>query len=154
MTASKIKKSSSLYVRELKTKYKSLNTERIHINDPGKVSDFIREQIGEENREHFSILGINNKNMVVIYHNVSVGTATESIVHPREVFTAAILSGCSGIIITHNHPSGNLTPSKQDIEVTKRITEAGKVLGIPLIDHIIVGFDNPGYYSMKENGHC
>ncbi|PKL19580.1 MAG: DNA repair protein RadC [Spirochaetae bacterium HGW-Spirochaetae-5] len=153
MTATKIKKSSSLYVRELTTKYKTLNTERIHVSDPGKVANFIREQIGEENREHFSVLGINTKNVVVIYHNVSIGTVDQSIVHPREVFTAALLSGCSGIIVTHNHPSGIVAPSKQDIEVTRRISEAGKVMGIPLVDHIIVGFDNPEYYSMKENGY-
>ncbi len=153
MNSVKIKRTSSLYVRELTTKYKTLNTEKIQVNNPSLVAEFIRGKIADENREHFSMLGINNKNVVVIYHNVSVGTVSESIVHPREVFAPALLAGCSGVIVTHNHPSGIIGPSRQDIETTKKILEAGKIIGIPLVDHIIVGFDTDEFYSMKENGY-
>jgi len=82
---------------------------------------------------------------------VSIGTITEAIVHPREVFRDAIKEAGSGIIVTHNHPSGNASPSKQDIDTTKRLVEAGKIVGIPLLDHIIL--TNSSYYSMKENGY-
>lgn len=105
-----IKRKSSLYVRELSTKYKALVT-------------------------------------------LHTGTVSESIVHPREVFGAAILGNCSGIIIAHNHPSGTLTPSRQDLETTMRPVDAGKIIGIPIIDHIIIGFNSANYYSLKEEGH-
>ena len=82
---------------------------------------------------------------------VSIGTITEAIVHPREVFRDAIREGGSGIIVTHNHPSGNPSPSKQDIETTRRLIEAGKIVGIPLVDHIIL--TDSTFYSMKENGY-
>ena len=148
----KAKKYSS-YIREITTQYKTLNTEKIHISYPSAVVEFLQKKISSENKEHFSILGVNNKNQIVMYYNVSIGTVTESIVHPREVFSAAILSGCSGIIITHNHPSGNPTPSREDIATTKRIYDAGKIIGIQVLDHIIVAFDTADYYSMKENGY-
>lgn len=82
---------------------------------------------------------------------ISIGTITEAIVHPREVFRDAIREGGSGIIVTHNHPSGILTPSRQDIETTRRLVEAGKIVGIPVVDHIIL--TNSSFYSMKENGY-
>jgi DNA repair protein RadC len=92
--------------------------------------------------------------MVVSYSVISVGTVSEAIVHPCEVFLSAVLTLASGVIVAHNHPSGNHLPSKQDIETTKRLAEAGRIMGIQLVDHIIIGFNNAGdFYSMKENGY-
>lgn len=102
-------------------------------------------------KEEFRVLVINNKNMLIKKSIVSIGTITEAIVHPREVFRDAIRENGSGIIVTHNHPSGNPAPSKQDIETTRRLIEAGKIVGIPLVDHIIL--TDSSYYSMKENGY-
>jgi len=151
--ASKFKKcgSTHMYIREIVTLYKTLDTKRIKITDPKAVANFIRSQIGDQNREHFSILCMNNKNEIVSYHNVSIGTVKERIVHPRELFTAAVITGASGIIITHNHPSGNVKPSKEDLKTTERIIEGSKIMGIPLLDHIIVGFNTEEFYSIKEN---
>lgn len=142
-------KKDQKYIREVKASFKKLNTETIHVQNPQAVCEFIKSQIGNATKEHFIVLGIDNKNMVIIYHVVSIGTITEMIVHPREVFMPVIKSLCSGVILAHNHPSGNPMPSRQDSETTRRMAEAGKILGIPVIDHIIVGND---YYSFAENG--
>lgn len=147
-----IKRKSSLYVRELSTKYKALKTPVTQLNSPQTVADFLKDKIGNECKENFVVLGVNNKNEVMIFSKISTGTVSESIVHPREVFGAAILGNCSGIIISHNHPSGTLTPSRQDITTTKRLKEAGEIMGIPVIDHIIIGFNSDNYYSFKEEG--
>jgi DNA repair protein RadC len=148
----KIRKSSVSYIREIQTTYRALDTERIKISSPASVVDFLQEMIGSASREIFVVLCVNNKNDIVNYYPVSIGTATEAVVHPREVFYTAVDSAASGIIVAHNHPSGTLEPSRQDIQTTERLKEAGKIMGIPLLDHIIVAFDN-GYYSMKEHGH-
>lgn len=137
------------YIREVKTSFKSLKTESIHLSNPQAVYNFLKEKIGNETKEHFVMLGMNNKNMVLVYNVVSVGTISESIVHPREVFFPAISALCSGIVVAHNHPSGVTYPSDQDVTTTRRLVEAGKILGIPVLDHIIIG---NGYFSMKENG--
>jgi DNA repair protein RadC len=122
-----------------------------HISSPGAVWQLLLPEIACLNKEEFRVLVVNNKNMLLKKTVVSVGTITEAIVHPREVFRDAIRESGSGIIVTHNHPSGNAAPSKQDIETTKRLVEAGKIVGIPLLDHIIM--TNSSYFSMKENGH-
>jgi len=155
-SVSKIKKSLCNYIREIIVQYKVLDTERIHTSDPRTVAEFIHKKIGDDCRENFVILCVDNKNMVVSYSLVSVGTVTEAIVHPREVFIAAIMTKASSVIIAHNHPSGNCIPSVQDIETTKRLVDGGKIIGIPVLDHIIIGFGYKGdnsYYSMKENGY-
>jgi len=148
-----IKSNTNSYIREVYTQYRTLETEKIHTSSPLAVANFIKSMIGDECRECFCVLGVNNRNYVVNFHKVSIGTNCEAIVHPREVFISAILSGCNGIIITHNHPSGVIEPSKQDIDTTTRLSGAGKIIGIPLMDHIIIGFDNFGYYSMKEHDY-
>lgn len=150
----KIKKNLCSYIREIVVQYQPLETEIITLNNPERVYEFIREKIGNQSNEYFVTLCVNNQNEIVSYALVSIGTVSEAIVHPREVFISAIMSKASGIIVAHNHPSGHMTPSSQDIETTKRLSEAGKIIGIPMIDHIIVGFNNNfEYYSMKENGY-
>lgn len=101
----------------------------------------------DRDKEHFWVLGCNTKLRVKYIDLVSLGTVDASLVHPREVFRMAIHKGCSSIILGHNHPSGEIDPSSQDDEVTRRLVGAGKVLGIRVVDHIIVG---DGYYSYAE----
>ena len=96
------------------------------------------------------LLTLDVKNVVTSISTVSIGSINTSVVHPREVFKTAILSNAASIILAHNHPSGDVTPSKQDINITHRINECGKILGIDLLDHLIIGDDT--YTSLKEKG--
>lgn len=103
-------------------------------------------------QEHFCILTLNTKNKVVGAHTIFVGSLNCSIVQPREVFQAALLNNAASIIAFHNHPSGDPSPSREDIEVTKRLEECGRIMGIELLDHVIIG-DNLRYCSLKEKGY-
>lgn len=104
----------------------------------------------EEAQEVFGILVLNTKSKIVAVHEVSRGALNASIVHPREVFKPAVLHNAAAIICFHNHPSGDPKPSREDIEITKRLVEAGNIMGIEILDHIIVGDDR--YVSLKERG--
>jgi len=103
-----------------------------------------------EAQEVFGILILNIKNRIVAVHEISRGTLNSSLVHPREVFKPAILHNAASIICFHNHPSGDPEPSREDVELTKRLVEAGKIMGIEVFDHIVVG--DEGYVSLKERG--
>lgn len=118
------------------------------LNNPQMIFDFLKEKIGKEKKERFVILFFDTRNNLV-YDNISTGSLNASIVHPREVFSNAILKGASHVVIAHNHPSGDFSPSREDIATTKRLVEAGKILGISLQDHIIISKN--GYYSFAEN---
>jgi DNA repair protein RadC len=107
--------------------------------------------IGDEDREVFFVMCLNTKNRIVAVHRCHVGGLNASIVMPREVFKPAILNNCACIIVSHQHPSQDVTPSREDIIVTERLVEAGKVLGIEVLDHLIVN-TNAEYYSLKEKG--
>lgn len=100
-------------------------------------------------REHFLVLFLNPKHAVLGMETVSIGTLSSSLVHPREVFKQAIKRSASAVILAHNHPSGNCEPSKEDLQVTKRLKDAGELVGIEVIDHLIIGEDR--YYSFCEN---
>jgi DNA repair protein RadC len=106
--------------------------------------------VQEEAQEVFGILILNTKNKIVAVHEVSRGALNGSLVHPREVFKPAVLHNAAAIICFHNHPSGDPKPSREDAEITRRLVEAGKILGIEILDHIIVG--DEGYTSLKERG--
>lgn len=106
--------------------------------------------VEEEAQEVFGVLVLNTKNKIVAVHEISRGTLTSSMVHPREVFKPALLHNAAAIVCFHNHPSGDPEPSKEDIKTTKRLVEAGKIMGIEILDHIIVGDDR--YTSLKERG--
>ena len=101
-------------------------------------------------REEFRVLLLNAKHRVMGVHTVSIGSLTVSIVHPREVYKAAILANAAAIIGIHNHPSGNPDPSPEDHALTKRLSEAGKILGITLLDHVIIGQNT--HYSFADQG--
>ncbi len=120
-----------------------------HFTSPADVYDYVIAELAFEEREHFIVVGLNTKNYIIGKHLVSVGTLNQTLVHPREVFSWAIKNKCAAIIVVHNHPSGLVKPSDEDIKLTQRILEAGKIIGIELLDHVIVSRDN--YYSLKAN---
>ena len=101
-------------------------------------------------QEAFHVLCIDVKNRLINRHMVSLGLANASLVHPREVFRPAIEAGSSTIVIVHQHPSGDPTPSAEDIKITRQLIEAGKIVDIKVMDHVIIG--RPGYLSLRESG--
>ena len=122
------------------------------IKSPDDVTALAREvlEMHEMAEENFIILCLNARNKITGIHTISIGSLNASIVHPREVFKAALLNNANGIICLHNHPSGDPKPSKNDAEITHRLINAGNILGINVLDHIIIG-DNK-YMSFKEQG--
>ena len=102
-------------------------------------------------REHFVLLMLDQKNHVIGIHTVSMGSLTASIVHPREVYKAAILANAAAIVCGHNHPSGDTVPSQEDRAMTQRLVNAGKLLGINVVDHIIIGREGR-YFSFADEG--
>ncbi|MFE9276821.1 JAB domain-containing protein [Paenibacillus glucanolyticus] len=114
------------------------------------AADLFRQFIGDCDREVFCIMTLDTKNQPTALHEVSCGTLNASLVHPRETYKLAILANAASIIGCHNHPSGDPTPSSEDIEITERIRDAGLLMGIELLDHIVLGEGN--FVSMKERG--
>ena len=110
-----------------------------------------RKFLDEADREKLVVCCLDTKNQPLSMSVVSIGSLNSSIVHPREVFKVAILSNAASIILFHNHPSGIADPSKEDVSITHRLKEAGKLIGIELIDHIIIGSEG-NYCSLKEKG--
>lgn len=125
--------------------------EIIHVSSPEAAWKILLPEMACLQKEEFRVLVLNNKNRLIKKITISIGTISEAIVHPREVFREAIKEGGSGIIIIHNHPSGELTPSREDVITTNRIADAGRIIGITLIDHIIIS--DSSYLSMKECGY-
>ena len=122
------------------------------IKSPDDVAKLAHDvlEMHEMAEENFIILCLNTKNKIAGVHTVSIGSLSSSIVHPREVFKAAILNNAASIILMHNHPSGDPEPSREDIEITHRLVNAGNILGINVLDHIIIG--DGRYISLKEQG--
>jgi DNA repair protein RadC len=118
-------------------------------NNPGIVYEYYRSKLYDKKQEYFYVIYLDNAKKIIKEKLLFIGTINYSIVHPREIFKEAYLCSSSSIICLHNHPSGNIIPSKEDIEITKNIYNVGLILGIKLIDHIIIGTDN--YYSFLEN---
>lgn len=121
------------------------------ISSPKDAYEMIKEQLEGLDREQFIIACLNTKNEPTNITVVSVGSLNKAIVHPREVFKTAILSNAASIMAFHNHPSGETTPSQQDIQLTSRLYEAGELLGIKLLDHLIIG--DGTFTSLKEKGY-
>jgi len=124
------------------------NVDNYKIQGPEDVGNLLMEEMRYLNKEMFNIILLNTKNNVISIENISVGSLNASIVHPREVFNIAIRRSSSAIILAHNHPSGDPKPSTEDINITKRLIEAGSIIGINVLDHIIIG--DGVYFSMKE----
>ena len=135
-------------VREQKSSYRrpTLNTKITSAND---VYIHLSEYRDLE-REHFVAVSLDGASRVISTRVISIGTLNQSLVHPREVFRPAIIDNSAGIIVAHNHPSGQLEPSTEDRRVTKRLKEVGKLMGIELLDHLILTVDD--YYSFSEEG--
>ena len=120
------------------------------IRTPADTLPVLEAELGSRSAEVFLALAMNTKNHVIAILPVSQGSLNASIVHPRELFQRAILSNCASLILAHNHPSGDSSPSPEDIALTRRLVEAGQLLDIPILDHIILGYGN--FYSFKEHG--
>ena len=112
------------------------------------VAAVVGEQMAGYDREHFRAMVLDTKNRLIGVEDVSVGSLSASLVHPRELYKAAIRRSAAGVVVVHNHPSGDVTPSLADIELTRRLAKAGDVLGIDLLDHVIVG--DGRWTSLKE----
>jgi len=122
----------------------------IDIKDPESVVKAIRASIKDKAKEHFKLILLNPRNKIIGISTISVGTLNASLVHPREVFKDAITHSAASVVLAHNHPSGDPEPSEDDITITKRLIEAGKILGIEVMDHIIIAKN--GFFSFKEKG--
>lgn len=113
--------------------------EKVKIKSPKDVADMMMAKMKDLTQEHFVALFLNSKNVVIKEEIIYKGTLNSSVIHPREVYNAAIRASSNAIIVVHNHPSGDVTPSKEDIATTIRLKECGHILGIDLLDHIIIG---------------
>lgn len=131
-------------------KESSLLYENRKVNSPCDAIELFRRFLSESDREQFLVCCLDTKNQPTYINLVSVGTLNSSLVHPREVFKAAILANSASIIVAHNHPSGDPTPSKEDINITIRLKEAGEIIGIDILDHVIIGENK--HISFKEKG--
>lgn len=117
---------------------------------PRAVVDYLRARWGREKKEHFVTVFLDARNNLISVNDISTGTLNESLVHPREVFAPAVQQLAAYIIIAHNHPSGDLEPSVDDIKLTQRLVSVGELTGITVIDHLIIS--SKGYISLKEKG--
>ena len=125
---------------------------RIIVRSPKDVFDLVRADMEFLQVEHFDVIGLSTKNHVLFKENISIGSLNASIVHPREAFKGLIRRSCAACILVHNHPSSDPLPSDEDILLTKKLVECGKLIGIEVLDHIIVGAEGGGYVSLKEQG--
>ncbi len=123
---------------------------RTLVRSPADAAYYIADEVRDLVQEHFLVLLLDTKNSIISKELITVGTLNSSIVHPREVFRPAIKKSCSAMILVHNHPSGDSTPSREDIDVTRRLMKVGEVVGIEVLDHIIIG--GAGYTSLREQG--
>ncbi|CQR48009.1 hypothetical protein BN1058_02348 [Paraliobacillus sp. PM-2] len=121
------------------------------IRSPEDGANFVMEEMRLLKQEHFVCLFLNTKNQVIHRQTVFIGSLNASIVHPREVFREAVKRAAASIICCHNHPSGDPSPSQEDIHVTKRLAECGKMIGIELLDHLVIG--DHKFISLKEKGY-
>lgn len=144
---------------EAKIKYKHVGECTDNAIDlPGLAVEYMKDAFDEyQEQEQFWVIALNRKNRPLGRLMVTLGTATSSLVHPREVYRFAIIKSASAIICLHNHPSGDPSPSSADIRVTRQLREASETVGIHLLDHVIVGEkehteDGTGFYSFNDNG--
>ena len=122
------------------------------VESPEDAADLMKDFLEDLDREQVMLLCLNTKNEPTHISTISTGSLTSSIVHPREVFKTAIIANANQIMIFHNHPSGDPTPSNEDLAITKRLQEAGDLMGIELLDHIIIG-DQGRFESLRRLNH-
>lgn len=129
--------------------YYEKNISKIKMNSADKIYNYMKNIVSNKNQEYFYALYLDSKKNLIDKKLLFIGTINKSIVHPREVFKYAYLLSASSIVCIHNHPSGDPLPSNEDIIITKHLVEIGKIQGINIVDHIIIGNN---YYSFYENG--
>jgi len=120
------------------------------ITSPRQAAELFMEELRYKKKEHFKVLLLNTKNHVISREEISVGSLSASIVHPREIFSIPLRKSAASVILFHNHPSGDPSPSQEDLEVTRRLVDAGNILGIAVRDHIIIG--DGCFFSFREKG--
>jgi DNA repair protein RadC len=118
------------------------------VERPDVLVDWLKSEIGNKNQEHFLVVYLNTQNQILACKTLFIGTLDRSIIHPREIFKEAVENSASRLIAVHNHPGGSLKASDQDLEVTQMLMEAGSMMGIPLLDHLII--TNQGYCSLRQ----
>ncbi|AFV24944.1 DNA repair protein RadC [Methanolobus psychrophilus R15] len=139
-------------VFELARKLEGFTDEpRRKIRSPADVYSLLYPKMREQKRERLVALLLDTKNQVLREEVISIGSLNANIVHPREVFKAALMESCASVILSHNHPSGDPTPSREDIAVTEKLIEGGKLLGIDVLDHVVIGEGR--YVSLKDEGY-
>ena len=134
-------------VREIAARYGEKRILDESFSNAKQVYDHFKIRLGTAKQEEFHVFFLNNKNRVLHEEMITMGTLNKSIIHPREVFAPAIELRAAAIILTHCHPSGDVQPSKQDIEITKRLCKVGEIMGIKVMDHVIIGDD---YFSFVD----
>ena len=144
------KAATVLAALELGRRAQQTAVRRPHIREGADVAELLHPRFRAEKREHFLVLPLTAKNEVLMVADVSVGTLTNTLVHPREVFEPPIRCGAAHIILAHNHPSGDPAPSAEDHRLTRVLKDAGALLGIPVTDHVILGGE--GFFSFAEEG--
>lgn len=131
--------------------YENSRPQKYVVRSPEDAAHFMMDKMRFLTQEHFVCLYLNTKNEVLREETIFIGSLNSSIVHPREIFNRAVHVSAASIICLHNHPSGNCDPSTEDIDVTKRLVDAGKIMGIDVLDHLIIG--DRKYVSLKEKGY-
>ena len=145
------KAASILAAVELGRRLAKKAAEKVQIvHGPEDAAHYVMPHLRYEQKEHFAVLLLNTKNHILGLRDVSIGSLSASVVHPREVFAMAIRYAAASMILVHNHPSGDPNPSREDLAITDRLVKAGRILDIPVLDHIILG-DNR-FLSLKEKG--
>ena len=120
------------------------------VSSPEEAYRYMRPRYVNEYREHFDVLMMNNRNRLIRHHRVSTGSLTASVVHPREVFHPVIRESAASVIFIHNHPSGDPSPSREDVDITHRLRQVGEVMGIRIHDHVVCGHDR--FFSFNREG--
>ena len=142
---------SIVYVREVKISY-GPRKKSTRITSSQSAFELAKKIIDTNaDREHFAAIYLDAKNNPIAWRVIGIGTLTGCLVHPREVFRPALVVGAAAVVCIHNHPSGELTPSVEDIKVTNRLRQAGDLVGLKLLDHLIIG--DGDYRSMADRGH-
>lgn len=138
-------------IQRIRQVIKEETVEKNIIRTPEDGAKIARKFIGEDDREIFFVMCLNTKNKVVAVHRAHVGSLNASIVRPADVFKAAILNNSASIVVCHQHPSNNCSPSYEDVRITARLVEVGRMIDIDVLDHIIIGGSN--FVSLKEHGY-
>lgn len=138
------------FIREVRVQYQRTEQERFTIHNANDVARFVRLSLVDNSREQFLALYLDAKHAVASFSLISIGGANSTQVHPRELFQRAVLIGAIAVVVAHNHPSGSCTPSEADRMMTKRLCEAGEILGVPVLDHVIVTDEAHYAFGVEE----